>query len=42
MSNKLFSILPGCLPDEIEIDTESNRISDTSMKIIKERYDKLK
>ena len=42
MSDKLFGILPDCLPDEIEIDTESNRISDASMKIIKERYDQIK
>ena len=42
MSEKLFGILASCLPDEIEIDTENNRISDASMNIIKEKYEQIK
>ncbi|WP_394919928.1 hypothetical protein [uncultured Robinsoniella sp.] len=42
MSEKLLGILCECIPDEIEVDEESNRISQNSLSLIKATYEQKK
>lgn len=40
MDDRLFEIITQCLPDELEIDEQSDKLTAETLQQIKENYDK--